>query len=243
MPWNNDLSIPEWQIPQIIRLSKTLLNVIDECNDLVEPLEGGEKSGLLTAGRTKDEVFFPPPHTKYIKKVGMVSNDHTPYAITFTFPTDTRFDMTGARLVKDRNYINLIDQIPSIQRNHFFGQFDIWLKKLKRSLSSFMPYVSMPAMEIYTEFTQQGLIHAHGLIYINNNYGPAVSDIMASLWVKINKGVQKSAMIKRNGKLTDRAFDKCNNVTNWTKYIRKEYPKSVKDIALSPTATVVEEIF
>lgn len=61
MPWNNDLSIPEWQIPQIIRLSKTLLNVIDECNDLVEPLEGGGKVRSLDSRTNKRRSLFSPP--------------------------------------------------------------------------------------------------------------------------------------------------------------------------------------
>lgn len=118
------------------------------------------------------------------------------------------------------------------QYDHFLDLYNSWLKLLKRKLKSIMSVVEITSHEVYCEYTKQGLIHAHGLMYINNNYSTAVREIMAQQWKETCKGARKSAMVKRKGKNTDHAFDKCNNVTKWREYITKEYPQ----YALKPTA-------
>lgn len=147
---------------------------------------------------------------------------HTPYAITFTFPVSYRIK---------KNPVLLCDMEKYDQYDHFLDLYNAWLKLLKRKLKSVMSKVEIPCHEVYCEYTKSGLIHAHGLIYINNNYFTAVREIMAQQWKETCKGAKKSAMVKRKGENTDHAFDKCNNVKKWREYITKEYPK----YALLPT--------
>ena len=82
----------------------------------------------------------------------------------------------------------------------------------------------MARIEIHCELTKQGLVHAHGLLWYDDvGLYQSVYLLLATAWAKVSGGKVK-AMSKynpANGK-TDYAFDKCNNVESWKKYIRKE---------------------
>lgn len=157
-------------------------------------------------------------------------NTHTdvsgycPYAITFTFPTDYVYDMNYAHYAKNRKRVSLIDQHVDEQFDHFTILFNKWLSKLNRIYRSQCYDFHVIQYEIFTEQTKQGLLHAHGILYCNNNYAAAMSDTMANLWVKVTGGQsRKVSMKKKKGTRIDYAFAKCADVTKWHAYISKEF--------------------
>lgn len=153
-----------------------------------------------------------------LKLIGAMDDTYTPYALTFTFNTDHKIYKSYGE-----EPVLLIDQSPSIQMMYFKKKFMAWLSDIKTNLLTTSRSIRIPAYEVYTEFTKQGLIHAHGLLYLNNNYHSGVSNTMSSVWCNINIGVQRKSMTSyKKGKYADKAFDKCSDVLKWTKYITKE---------------------
>ena len=173
----------------------------------------------------------PKNYVKYFRRENtithndVIGNDLSPYAITFTLPSEYMMDVNDAVSVRLRDYQKVKDQPPHRQVSFMNSRIEDWLKKFRRSMRGMHQYFDIHSYELYHEFTQQGLIHTHGLLLCNNNYYTGTSDIMANLWVRTNPGrkdlftgVKKSSM-KRN---RDHAFDKCNHIPNWRKYITKE---------------------
>lgn len=180
-----------------------------------------------------DSMFNPIPEIKYesfMRKENAVLDpnnlyDLTPYAITFTLPSDYMIDIKDIPTVKYREYRLLKDQQKFLQVRFMETRIQEWLKKFKRCMRSMHQFFEIHSYEIYHEFTKQGIVHSHGLLLCNNNYTRGTSDIMANMWVRCNPGrkglftgVKKISMKKGN----DHAFDKCNSIANWRKYITKE---------------------
>lgn len=138
----------------------------------------------------------------------------TPYAVTFTYNADIMLD-----LVKDYN-----DPVTR-QWSWFQYDFNAWLNLFKRRCKSVADGTYVACYEIYPELTKAGVLHAHGLIYINNRY-PAIAHIMSKAWVDKTrkKGNSMLAMKKKNYRNSyDYAFAICNDVAKWRQYITKEH--------------------
>lgn len=160
----------------------------------------------------------------YLRQYGSIGLHEVPYALTFTFPApgDRLFASDKPLRIYNKYFLNrnIYEQM-----NYFKNQFEIWLAKVKRALKVMQTNVEIPCYEVYAELTQQGVLHAHALMYVNNNYSQAVREIMMEQWRKINPGVYKISMKKKKGSGTDYAFDRCNKVDTWRKYITKEQPE------------------
>lgn len=181
--------------------------------------------------KTNDDVV---PYHKDIRQTRSVENmnvingkidNETPYAITFTLPTDYMIDINCSPKVSCRDYRLLISQLRHVQVKFMELRIGEWLKRFKRLMRMTNDRFDIHSYEIYHEFTAKGQIHSHGLLLCNNNYTTATSNAMADLWVKVNPGrkglfsaVKKCSM----GYGRNKAFDKCNNILSWRKYITKE---------------------
>jgi len=147
----------------------------------------------------------PPP--SYIKNWAPLTQTCTPIACTWTYPLDKKHEWW-------------IDYPIQWQAEKMQPDIEKWLKKC----SNIIIKKELLRIEVYYELTKNKLIHAHGLLYYDNmGMYNSFYLLMATAWARVSGGTVK-AMSKYNpinGK-TDYAFDKCNNVENWKKYIRKE---------------------
>jgi len=179
-----------------------------------------------------DRPLAPPSHvyelgkTKLSYDMGDIEYT-TPYAFTFTFPSDLvpsiREPHVNRRGELVESYIKTpMGELPfNVQWKYFLKLFKVWVNRLNNKLLG--KQICFQKWDIYPELTKQGVIHAHGLFYINSMYYSGVSDICAMTWANVSKAKQH-AMIKSNGKGGyDKAFDKCTNIESWTKYITKGY--------------------
>lgn len=150
---------------------------------------------------------------------------YTPYAVTFTYNAEV---LKG--LLKD-------EQKPIAKQWQWFqNDFNSWLNLFRRRCKAIADGTYIACYEIYPELTKAGILHAHGLIYINNKY-PSISHIMSKAWVDKTrkKGNSMLAMRKKNHRSTyDYAFAICNNVSRWREYITKEQPWCLEDHCLAP---------
>lgn len=147
----------------------------------------------------------------------------TPYACTFTVPYDSPMMWTSAPEVNDQGSFSSVAKLKSLhdQLLQMKAWIDGWLREVRRALARLAPFNrDTEGFLITFEVTQKGMIHAHGLIYMNNMYYTAVRDIMALCWLRITNANPK-AMVKDKGKFKDHAFDKCNNINAWMSYILK----------------------
>lgn len=153
----------------------------------------------------------------------------TPYACNFNLDVN---DPNLYDISKSVDYLNgkvimtesksMIDDLR--QYNYMVKLIHDWMSSFRRCMAPVAKFHrDIDAYVIFFEKTQNGVIHAHGLIYVNNTYHSATSEIMANAWCSVS-GANHRAQRKKNkmGKY-DKAFDKCNNVEKWIHYITKEY--------------------
>lgn len=137
------------------------------------------------------------------------TEDIYPYAVTFTFNSESMQTKSHSQ-----------------QWSIFTGLFDKWKSLFLKRMNSLCDTRYIECYEIYPELTKSDTIHAHGLLYFNSNYYSAVSKIMTKTWVDKTKmyGNRMIAQKKANNRGNyDYAFDHCNNVISWRKYITKEH--------------------
>jgi len=157
-----------------------------------------------------EPVFHPRENSIRLNAVVSDLQDCYPWALTFTF---------NAEVMKDKS--------PFIQWEIFKITFDKWKSLFLKRMNALCNTRYIISYEIYPELTKCGIIHAHALLYYNSNYAN-IRTIMAKTWVDKAKqyGVRLSAMKKKDPSgAFNYAFDKCNNVTSWRKYITKEHPQ------------------
>jgi len=183
-----------------------------------------------------DRPLAPPSHVYELgtTKLSYDSGDieyMTPYAFTFTFPSDLipliREPHVNRKGILTESYIKTpMSELPfDVQWKYFLKLFKVWVNKLNNKLLG--KTICFQKWDVYPELTKQGVLHAHGLFYINSMYYSGVSDICAITWCNVSK-CKQYATIKQNVKGGyDKAFDKCSNIESWTKYISKCYtPKN-----------------
>ena len=140
----------------------------------------------------------PKHYVKHLRKENTVTSNNLehhelyPYAITFTLPSEYMMDVNDAVHVRLRDYQKVKDQPHHRQVSFMNSRIEDWLKRFRRNMRSMHQYFDIHSYEMYHEFTQQGIIHSHGLLLCNNNYYKATSDIMANLWVRTNPGKKRS---------------------------------------------------
>lgn len=99
-----------------------------------------------------------------------------------------------------------------------------WLSRFNSSLKTLAGrnYSTIGNYGIFFEMTQRGVIHGHGLMYINNSYDQQVSQLMTMAWVKIaNVKFCAQQKMSYSGKV-NRTFSRCHSIDQWVKYITKE---------------------
>lgn len=99
-----------------------------------------------------------------------------------------------------------------------------WIARFQASLRTLAGkhYSTIGNYGIFFEMTQRGIIHGHGVMYINNSYADQVSQLMTMAWVKIaNVKFCAQQKMSYSGKI-NRTFSKCNSIDHWVKYITKE---------------------
>lgn len=147
----------------------------------------------------------------------------TPYACTFTVPFDNDAMWNSAPEVNDQGSFSSVAKLKCLddQMKIMKQWIDSWLLETRRSMARLAPNNRDIAGYVVTfEVTKKGMIHAHGLLLMNNMYYSAVRDIMALCWLKIT-GANQKAMVKDKGRFLDHAFDKCNDIDAWMRYILK----------------------
>jgi len=153
------------------------------------------------------------PSTPWIHNWKPLTQTCTPIACTWTYPLDKKHEDWICKNHDDK--YNL-----SRQCERMIPDLEKWLKKC----SNIIIKKELLRIEVYFELTKNKLIHAHGILYYDNmGLYNSFYLLMSTAWARTSGGTVK-AMSKynpTNGK-TDYAFDKCNNVENWKKYIRKE---------------------
>lgn len=139
--------------------------------------------------------------------------DTTPYACTFTLPPEVEIPIILGSVDVMRQYLMIIKL----------------LEKWENAVDKVLPK-STPILRglYFCEHTKAKQIHVHGLVFIRNNYYTGLSQIMALQWSRIAKASMKSMSKQgKRGGLTDKAFDRCNNIKSWMTYIQKEQSKKI----------------
>lgn len=102
----------------------------------------------------------------------------------------------------------------------FQDQYTIFKKHFKRwnkDMNDLIPD-SVVGYKVCIEQTKQGILHAHALIYSNNNYESMVTSTARTLWAKQSKG--KVCAMKN-------AFGAVKNQKSWMQYITKDVNKMI----------------
>lgn len=190
-----------------------------------------------------DRLFAPPrDDAEYLKPIVYncfvpILADHTLYSINLNIP-DSDPKLYEDKLTCVKGLTGKIEEkketiLISVKRQRklmlkyidkFFSTFMCTMRKLARFNSSIYSYA------IAFEKTQKGIIHAHGILAMNNNYFTAVSQHMAMAWIKAS-GAKACAQHKTNAKgMHNNAFDKCNNFDSWMNYMLKECNSEILDM-------------
>ena len=162
-------------------------------------------------------VFHPRENCLRLSAVVSDLQDCYPWALTFTF---------NAEVMKSKS--------PFTQWEIFKDTFVKWKILFIKRMNALCNTRYIISYEIYPELTKSGIIHAHALLYYNSNYAN-IRTIMAKTWVDKAKqyGVRLSSMKKKDPSgAYNYAFDKCNNVQSWRKYITKEHPEYADNPAI-----------
>lgn len=150
----------------------------------------------------------------------------TPYALNFNLDASDNNLYYNSFILDEKGRMRNADVLKTKDDQYCYMHTLIhkWFKRFRSSLRTFSGehYSHIGPFAVFFEMTQRGIIHGHGLMYINNSYHESVSQLMSMAWVKV-ANVKFCAQQKYSacGKL-DRTFSKCNNVDSWVKYITKE---------------------
>lgn len=201
-----------------IDLSKNFLIQFNEDNNIGDGVALTDSIPVLVGTRHR------LPSTNLIKLIlPEIRQKLKPFACTFTYsinkvaekkPQVTVFKNGNSRtkLID----ILLVNYDPLKQWLYFKQDFYKFCDKFNRLGFSLNEY------HCYPEFTQQGLIHVHALLYHDcEGWGTARAQLMATTWCKVS-GSRMVAQVKNNGHGNDYSFAQCNNVVSWLTYIRKE---------------------
>lgn len=147
-----------------------------------------------------------------------------PFACNFNLPYDHHKNVTTHKVSKKTGTLKPVSKkiftrelLHPLQWGVMKELITTWNKRLHKQ-----GWI-MTKMEIYGEFTSQGLIHAHGLVHIvcANAYAMGVSTIISKEWIKITKGSMASLAKKNAAGQYDYAFGRCNDPKAFIKYASK----------------------
>lgn len=147
-----------------------------------------------------------------------------PFACNFNIPLDHCKNITHNKLSKKTGTLRPVVQ--KVYTKDLLKPFQ-WAT-MKELLTKWMNNLNkqgwhISKTKIYGEFTSNGLIHAHGLVYIVSSraYSIGISAIISKEWIKITKGSMNSlSKMNVQGKY-DYAFAACNDVNAFLKYASK----------------------
>lgn len=193
----------------------------DDINTYVVDPSNGPVAGLCLDRRTAQNLESGLRTISESDSEEFKNELYIPLACTFTFPDETT---VGLNITNKKG--KLVKKYIPIETVSFNEQKDFMIKKIlmwQNAVNKLLPKTS-PIIrdEIQFELTKKNRIHAHGLFWTDNNYYRGVTDIMTIQWVKVSKGKFCAQSKKGISGHYDKAFDKCNNVESWRKYMRKE---------------------
>jgi len=193
----------------------------------IDEIDSSNSSVSSLTDRTREmDLSYNPLSGHHITQLGYDLSECDAFACTFTFNTNTVFKKVqeisyykNGKPKKSLKEILLINIEPELQWDYMKSQILGWRMKLSSKYK-----ITFRQFEIYPEFTKNGLIHAHGLMYSDSKgYASGYSLMMASVWSSINKlDLRATWSINFQGK-KDYAFAICNNVEKWYDYITKEF--------------------
>lgn len=188
-----------------------------------------------------DRPFAPPrAEAEYLQPFfyNVFSNlglDCETYSINLNLPSDSEHLtklINTASMVNGKIEVKTERKLKSVKKQRIIldkiiGNFISYFQATMRRVAPKNSIINSYA--IAYELTQKGVIHAHGILQMNNMYYTAVSQHMAMAWVRAS-GSKACAQRKLNNKgLYDNAFDKCANFDSWTRYMFKECNNEVLD--------------
>ena len=168
----------------------------------------------------------------YNKDISMGAYKLDPFAATFTFPVNhvfskvynLRYTKTG-REIKTAKELYLIDQEQMRQWRYFIELYNRLVSRVQTK-----HYINIFAWELYPEFTKQGLIHVHGLLWFRSEgWGVGKSHAVASEWARLTKGSMRAYISHNANGTTSYAIAPCKDVEQWRKYSSKEYLNKAKN--------------
>lgn len=154
---------------------------------------------------------------------------YTPYALNFNLDiSDNMLYYTHKefRICSRGQIIYETQELkkPNDQYCYMVTLINKWIARFKSSLRTFagQRYSEIGNYGIFFEMTQRGIIHGHGLMYVNNSYDQQVSQLMTMAWVKVaNVKFAAQQKMSYSGKV-NRTFSRCHSIDQWVKYITKE---------------------
>lgn len=102
----------------------------------------------------------------------------------------------------------------------FIEQYEIFKKHFKRwlkNMNDVIPY-SVVGYTVCIERTKNGILHAHAVIYSDNNYAEMCCTTARSLWASVSKG--RVCAMKN-------AFAPVKSGKQWVKYVTKDLGKNL----------------
>lgn len=158
------------------------------------------------------------------------------YAFTFTYDPESKHSIDvedgpatkvddeqlfwEAVLKKPQKKVKIkkFGELPFLMQYKIFKKhFARWEKQMTNLLDQKVASAIL-GYTVCIELTKSGNLHAHGMIYSNNNYKDMYSSTARTLWAQISKG-RVVAMKK--------AFELASSQNSWKKYVTKDLNKII----------------
>lgn len=198
--------------------------------------------------------FFTPMGDYLVPSI--VAESMTPYALNFNLDISSEFlykRSSQFEISQNGKFIhNNVLKSPNEQYCYMVVLINRWLQRFRASLRQFAGrnYSTIGSYGIFFELTQKGVIHAHGMMYINNSYKNQISQLMTMAWVKVSDASFKAQQKFGAAGKINRTFDYCNKPESWIIYITKEqhnklyheaqidYAKTIKNKIITDALTI-----
>lgn len=167
--------------------------------------------------------FFTPMGDYLVPSI--VAESMTPYALNFNLDASSNFLYKNTITWNNGKFTNTpVLKNPEEQYCYMVVLINRWLQRFRASLRQFAGrnYSTIGSYGIFFELTQRGIIHAHGMMYINNSYKNQISQLMTMAWVKVSEASFKAQQKFGAAGKINRTFDYCNKPESWIIYITKE---------------------
>jgi len=197
-------------------------NLTIEFND--SPQDGSMAYVSLTDVCPMETPTATPTCTYKMSYSSMI-NDGIPFACNFNVPLDHSKNHTTSYFNDKTNSVKtqitkvFTKSLPKeIQWKLLTEIIEKWLKSCEKTHK-----FRFTGYEIYGEFTSNGMIHAHGIVYfqVSKAYAMGVSAVISNSWLRMTKGNINSLSKMNSLGNIDYAFGYCNSVPKYLEYASK----------------------